>query len=94
MEMPAVFRRDHRGRFVSRGEARRNWVLSLRMAPARDAEHQLRRELASIARVTGEMDSPDLPMGFQAISVYGKRVPDQISAEAALALLARSARCA
>lgn len=87
--VPDIFRRDHRGRFVSNREAFNAYSDSLRMAPARDAMHQLRRVLASMARAADHYGSanPDMPPGFQAIIVFGKRVPDDITPEAALALL-------
>lgn len=89
MIVPDIFRRDHRGRFVSNREAVNAYEVSLRMAPARSAMHQLRRHLHGMARATSDMDNPDLPRGFVEVRVFGRRVPDDISPEDALAMLTR-----
>lgn len=90
MSVPGVFKRDLRGRWVTRFAAERAWAESLRMAPARDAAHQLRRELHQRARYqVADINSPDQPAGFCEIIVFGKRVPGEMSYEEALALLER-----
>ena len=72
---------------AARREAeRKERLVAARWTPACDAFHQLRRELASMAR--GSTVETEDEIGFASVIVYGKCVPEEMSAEDALALLA------